>query len=133
MKTRFLLPLWLAICTLFVYGCAPELAEEFSPPEQESIDPEIIALIEEMGFKTDDIYVTDDAYWVEGDIVIPKERLEELKKKPKTRHNVYSGSGHLISQDWLNSHNKTIRIGIYDYTNASGQPFYTAMSRYNKL
>ncbi len=125
MKTRFLLPLWLAVCTLFVYGCAPELAEEYSPPAQETIDPEVIALIEEMGFKTDDIYVTDNAYWVESDIVIPKERLEELKKRPKTRQSYY-GQYNLIAYDKVNN----IRIKI-DHGYADNFSYSPAMKKYH--
>ncbi len=135
MKTRFLLPLWLAISALSVFSCSPELAEELSLTEQETIDPEIIALIEEMGFKTDDIYITDDAYIIEGDIIISKERLKELKDKPQTRHTYYSGYGHIISQTWLNDNKETngkskIYIGVEYSSNWPASTKKDAMKRY---
>lgn len=59
-----------------------------------AIDPEIIALIERLGYDTDGIIVTDDAYIVEDHIKIPKDILEEIKNQPSTRALTTDGGFH---------------------------------------
>jgi hypothetical protein len=89
MKQKFHLLLFVA--TLSLTGCATDHEiSEILVEESAAIDSEIIAVIEEMGFSTEDIFITDDSYIVEGDIMIRKDRVEEIINEPKTRHTRYS-------------------------------------------
>lgn len=98
MKKLVYLPLFFA-----VFGLSGCVSEEVNFVNSEVNVLEDVAIIKELGFNIDDIGITDDAYIVEGDIVISKKSLTELKNEPQTRHTVYSGSGHTISQTWLNN------------------------------
>lgn len=64
---------------LLLVGCAiSPLPNEQSAKASvnAAIEPEIITLIGELGYKTDDIRISGDNYIVEGDVEIPKNYLE---------------------------------------------------------
>lgn len=125
MKKVICLPL--LVIMLSLAGCdtdpvAPTLIAEESTA---TIDPEILTTIEEMGFSTDDIYASEDAYIVEGDMMISKERLEEMKNEPRTRHNKYRGD-HLID---IEAH-KSVEISVWNNGNVSQN---VALNRYRSV
>jgi hypothetical protein len=100
MRKNLFLPLFVA--TLAFIGCStdpvslPEtLVEE---PTAATVDPEVITIIEEMGFSTEDIFITDDAYIVEGDIMIRKDRVEKIMNELRTRQSYY-GNDNVVSRE----------------------------------
>ncbi len=115
MRTKLFYLLSLIVAMMVFAKCAvdPEsLATTVEAPAV--IDPEVIAAIEGMGFKTDGIYETDNAFWVEGDIVIPKEYFE----KSKTRQYSY-GNDHIVDRNIVDK----IKIAVdFEPSNPDGYP-----------
>lgn len=123
MKTK-LFYLSLLVMTQLFAGCISDDTMQEHSTSVAEIDEEIIALISEIGFDTNGILVTNDAYWVEEDIVIPKDYLEMLRaKEPQTRQHYY-GEYHLVSRQKLGN----IRIAV-NPNYADSQKSKPAMNR----
>lgn len=134
MRNFLILSLFTALT--FMFSCSKEPLEQSSTLAEQTaeiikVPKEHLEIIKRMGFKTDDIHTTDDAYLVEGDIVILKKSLDEQK----TRH--YHYKDHLIDINWLRQHNYEVKIaispfeGYYDSEEAMGK-YKTALDEITK-
>lgn len=130
MKKLFylLLPL---LASALMFGCTADnpAFEQLNTPA-ETIDPEVIAAIEAMGFSTDTILDKGDYYLVEGDIMLQKNRIGENLDTLQTRGGYYSyGTSKRLKDPYISHVRIAMASSTYNSNNVLPSEFRSRLSK----